>query len=134
MVFGMSDFRAKAVLIHLLVSALIIGCISVYALVSWFPFPLFLLDGTWKALLILATVDLLLGPLITSIISSDKKSVKELTFDFSVVLAIQLAALSFGLFQIQNQRVVALVHVENAFHLVAKSVTPSEYDLSLIHI
>ena len=122
-----SRFRVKAVLIHLLVSALFVAAVCAVALMQWFPYPLFLLDGTWRALLILATVDLLLGPFITLIISSDKKLVKELCFDFSVVLCIQLAALSFGLLQIYDQRVVALVHVENEFHIVAKAATPSEY-------
>ncbi len=120
-------FRLYAVLIHLAVSAVIIASVSAVALLSWFPYPLFLLDGTWVAVLTLAAVDLVLGPCITLIVASSKKPVKELVFDFSVVLAVQIAALAFGLMQISTQKIVALVHIENDFHLVA-DVRASGFD------
>lgn len=123
--FKISPFRLKAVLIHLLVSTLIVATVCAIALLIWFPYPLFLMDGTWKALVTLAVVDLALGPLITLIVSSNKKSVKELVFDFSMVLCIQLAALAFGLLKVHEQRIVAFVHMENVFHLVAANSIPA---------
>lgn len=125
-IWGLTHFRIKAVLIHLALSTAIIGFTCIIALFAWFPYPLFLLDGTWVALLTLAFVDLALGPFITLIISSNKKSVKELFFDFSVVLCIQLAALSFGLLKIYDQRIVALVHIDSEFHMVSAIAVPEK--------
>lgn len=125
--FKIGSFRLKAVLFHLLVSTLIVVTVCAIALFVWFPYPLFLIDGTWIALVTLAVVDLSLGPLITLIISSDKKSVKELVFDFSIVLCVQLAALGFGLLKIHEQRIVAFVHMEDVFHLVAAHSVPTDY-------
>lgn len=115
----MKNFRFRATLFHILLSALIIGVCCVIALLNWFPFPLFLLDGTWKALLILACVDLIIGPLLTFIVSGSQKSIRERTFDFSVIAIVQISALIFGLIQIHDQRIVGFVHLNNEFHLVS---------------
>lgn len=130
--FSMNNFRYRATLFHILLSALIIAVCCVIALLNWFPFPLFLLDGTWKALLILACVDLIIGPLLTFIVSGSQKSIRERTFDFSVIAIIQISALVFGLIQIHDQRIVGFVHLNNEFHLVsakAGRVKSKENDL-----
>jgi hypothetical protein len=68
----------------------------------WFPTPFLRLDGTWRALLTLATVDIVIGPLLTLILVSAKKSKRELYIDMLVILTVQPSALGYGLMQIEQ--------------------------------
>lgn len=115
----MNNFRSQVTLFHILLSAFIIAICCAVALVSWFPYPLFLLDGTWKALLILVCVDLVIGPLLTFIVSGSQKAIRERIFDFSIIALVQISALVFGLMQIYDQRIIGFVHLNNEFHLVS---------------
>jgi phosphoglycerol transferase MdoB-like AlkP superfamily enzyme len=115
---------------HLVSSLLIVGGIAFICNVFWFPKPFLLLDGTWIALLILAIVDVILGPLLTLLLVSSKKTKKALWFDLIIILSVQIYALVFGLNQIKQQKVVAIVHFNNTFHLVSeKSLPVNELEL-----
>jgi len=105
---------------HLSASLGVVTLISLLCQWLWFPAPFLLLDGTWIALLILAGVDITLGPLLTLLLVSSKKSKRELVIDMSIILLVQISALIYGLVQIEQQRVVALVHFEHVFHAVTK--------------
>jgi hypothetical protein len=86
----------------------------------WFPTPFLRLDGTWRALLTLATVDIVIGPLLTLILVSAKKSKRELYIDMLVILTVQPSALGYGLMQIEQERVLAIVHLDSMFNLIPK--------------
>lgn len=105
---------------HLLGSITTVIIISIICLYLWFPSPFILLDGTWLALLILAGVDITLGPLLTLMLVSSKKSTRAILVDMTLILILQIGALTYGLMQIEQQRVVGLVHFNNAFHIVTK--------------
>ena len=119
------DLRKKEYFIkHLLGSITTVLIISITCLWLWFPSPFILLDGTWIALLILAGVDITLGPLLTLMLVSSKKSIHAIVVDMTLILTLQIGALAYGFIQIEQQRVVALVHFTNAFHIVAKISCP----------
>jgi hypothetical protein len=82
--------------------------------------PFIFIDGTWIALLILATVDIILGPLLTLLLIKPSKSKKERYIDLSIIAILQLSALIYGLNQIEKEQVVAIVHSDGAFNLVQK--------------
>ena len=105
---------------HLTASIAVVIIIGFICQWLWFTAPFLLLDGTWIALLILAGVDITIGPLLTLLLVSTKKSKQAIVFDMLVILSVQVTALSYGLMQIEQQRVVALVHFNNVFYLVAK--------------
>lgn len=112
-------FRLKAFLIHLFLSVLIVGGVSYISLSVWFPYPLYMIDGTWVAVAILASIDFIVGPVITLVIASAKKSRAKLYFNYAVIGCMQLCALLFGLSQVYDQRIIALIHIGDNFHLVS---------------
>ena len=70
----------------------------------------------------LASIDIIIGPLLTLLLVSSKKSTRELSFDMAIIIIIQVSALGYGLLQIEKERLIALVHYDGAFHLVPKNV------------
>lgn len=121
-------YKIYSTLCHFCLSLLIILLFTTLAIYLWFPYPLYLIDGTLRAILILALVDLCLGPLLTFIVASSKKTKKELIFDILVILIFQLSALGFGILKIYDQQVIAMVYIDGAFHLVSKHQAEKNLD------
>ena len=86
--------RWKAAAIHLSLSALIAATVVTVMLLVWYPPPHFHAMGGEGLLKVLVGVDVTLGPLLTLIIFNPKK--KSLRFDLSVIAALQVAALAYG--------------------------------------
>jgi hypothetical protein len=116
----MDTLKKSAFKLHLSLSIIVILLISGICKWLWYPSPLLWVDGTWVALFILAAVDITLGPLLTLLLVSSKKSKKELVLDGIIILSIQISALFYGLYQIEKERIWGIVHMDDVFHLVAK--------------
>ena len=100
-----SRFRAAA--IHLALSAAIAVATVTVMLTLWYPTPLFGAMGGMELLILIVGVDVAIGPLITLIIFDTRK--KELVFDLAVVAALQLIALSYGVYAMHSGRPVFTV-------------------------
>ncbi|NOT84281.1 MAG: hypothetical protein HOP02_05730, partial [Methylococcaceae bacterium] len=111
--------RTKASLIHFCISLAAFSIIFFILFTLWYPEPYFTASGGWQGLKIAASIDLVLGPLLTLIIYNPSKSTRELSLDLSVVACIQTAALIWGVMTIYNQRPVAVVYWEDSFFTVA---------------
>jgi hypothetical protein len=89
-------FRLKAFGLHLFASAcalmLVLG--GLYA--GWYYWPGWYLTAAPRILLMVAGVDLMLGPTLTLIIANPKKPRRTLARDIAVIATVQLAALSYG--------------------------------------
>ncbi len=108
--------RWKASGIHFLISLFIaIAAIAIVILVMYPP-PYTGSAGAGRLLVILISVDVTLGPLITLIIFKQGKP--GLKFDLSVIAMLQVAALGYGLIIIGQARPVFLAFVEDRFALV----------------
>lgn len=116
--------KAKASIIHLSISILIIGLLYLLTINIWYPSPYFQVSGLLDILIILVIVDLILGPLLTFIIYKPKKN--SLKFDLSVVAFIQISALFYGAFTIYEGRPVYVAYVVDRFTLVAANEVNSE--------
>lgn len=117
--------RWKASGIHLLLSGLIVGSVLVFMVTVWYRWPLFAVAGGGGLTLILAGVDVTLGPLITLIIFKSGK--KGLKFDLSVIALMQFAALAYGVHVVYLARPVYLVFAYDRFELVAaKDIDPQD--------
>jgi hypothetical protein len=117
--------RWKASGIHLLLSGLIVGSVLVFMATMWYRWPLFEVAGGGGLTLILAGVDVTLGPLITLIIFRPGK--KGLKFDLSAIALVQLAALAYGIHVVYLARPVYLVFAFDRFELVtAKDIDPAD--------
>lgn len=118
---------ARAATVHLTASALIALMVAWIVLQVWFPNPYRDLAGGTALLWILVGVDVVCGPILTFILFNPKKPKRELYMDLSIVLAIQIAALCYGLYSIYLARPVALVFEVDRFVAVpAAQVDPAE--------
>ena len=93
----------------------------------WFPEPFFIASGGWQGLKIVAIVDIVLGPLLTFIIFSEKKHTSELKKDLTIILFIQLVAFMWGAQTVYNQRPIAVTFWENSFYTITYNEISEEY-------
>jgi hypothetical protein len=92
--FNPSRWRAAA--IHAVISAMLVTAVAALVFLLWYPSPLLELCGGGRLFGIVAGVDLVLGPLLTLVVFSPKKSRSELTRDLGVIGLLQCAALAYG--------------------------------------
>lgn len=111
--------RLRAAAIHLAASAAVAGAVLALVFLAWYPAPLGHLLGVDAILLIVLGVDVVLGPLITLIVFDRRK--KRLAWDLATIAAMQLAALAYGLWTIQQGRPAFVVLVKDRFEVVAPS-------------
>ncbi|MBC3863860.1 hypothetical protein H8K32_17270 [Undibacterium jejuense] len=116
--------RIRAGLLHLLISLVLVSSVMAFVLLICYPEPYFTALGAGKLLLVLACVDVGLGPLITFLIFVPGK--KGLKFDLVFIAVVQLAALTYGATTLFLGRPVYIVFSENHFSLVSAYQIPSE--------
>ncbi|MBI5256951.1 MAG: pilus assembly protein [Burkholderiales bacterium] len=100
--------RARAASIHLSGSALVALLAAALVFVVWYPEPYDALAGGKSLFILIITVDVVMGPLITFAVFDRAKPVRELSRDLAVVLAMQLAALGYGMNTMFVARPVAM--------------------------
>ncbi|CAN5524352.1 fimb protein [soil metagenome] len=116
-------FRASG--IHLCISLALAFLAALLVFGLWFPYPYREISGGRELFLLLVSVDVILGPLITFAIVSRGKQRKVLMRDLVVVGALQLAALGYGLWTVFLARPVHLVFEFSRFRVVhAVEVSP----------
>lgn len=101
--------RLRASGIHLGISLCVALLAAMLVFGLWYPFPYRDISGGRTLFLLVVCVDVIMGPMITLIIFNKAKPRKELVMDLSVVGALQLAALSYGLWTVFVARPVHLV-------------------------
>jgi hypothetical protein len=110
---------SKAALIHLGLSALVGLTAAAIVFGFWFPYPYRHLAGGQHLFLVLVSVDVVCGPLLTAVLFTPSKARRELTLDLSLIAIVQLAALVYGVYAISQARPVVLAF--EADRLVAVS-------------
>lgn len=90
----------------------------------WYPEALWELAGAGKLMLIILGVDVALGPLLTLLVFNPKK--RELLFDLGVIVALQVAALAYGLNVMAQSRPVFLVAAADRIVLVSANELSAE--------
>jgi len=123
--------RIRASLLHLLISLFLVASVMAIVLLVCYPKPYFEVMGVGKLLVILAIVDICLGPLITFIIFNPAK--KWLKFDLIFIAVVQLLALAYGAVTVFAARPVYLVFdADGLFTLVSAYQIP-EMELKKMH-
>jgi hypothetical protein len=110
--------RKRAFLTHLSMSALIVGAACALIFLLWYPRPYFQAVGAWNVLRVLIGVDLVVGPLLTLLVFKPGKP--GLKFDLSVIALVQLAALTYGLMVIYDERPYFTVFALDRFFVLAR--------------
>lgn len=108
--------RYRAGLTHLALSALVAALVFVPIYFLWFPGVLFEGAGGRELFFLITGVDVTLGPVITTIVFRSGK--KGLKFDLAVIAVLQLAALSYGVYNLFEARPVYIAYVKDRFELV----------------
>jgi hypothetical protein len=124
MLIAKERFRASG--IHLGISLCIAAAAALLVFTLWYPYPYREVSGGRELLLILVSVDVVLGPLITLAIFNRRKPVRELVLDLAVVALLQLAALSYGLWTVAVARPVHLVFEVDRLRVVHAIDIPEE--------
>lgn len=118
--------RIRASLIHLFISAIVVGLALAVIFFFWYPDPYFKAAGTWRVIQVLVGVDLVVGPVLTLILFKSGKP--RLKFDLSVIALIQVVALTYGTTVIYQERPYFSVFAVDRFEIVTKG----EVDVSKI--
>lgn len=94
---------------HLAISAAVVALAALLVFGVWYPSPWRQLLGVAGIFGLVVAVDLVCGPLLTLVLASPAKSRRERWVDLSLVGAIQLVALAYGLWSVFGARPVVLV-------------------------
>lgn len=93
---------------HFLISALILLLIGGLIFFVWYPHPYRVLSGGLSLFVLVASVDVVLGPVCTFAVASARKTLKELRMDVALIALVQLAALAYGAWTVFQARPVHL--------------------------
>ncbi len=118
--------RLLASSIHLGISLGIAALAALLVFGLWYPYPYRDTSGGRELFLIVVSVDVILGPLITFFVFNRRKPRDELVRDLIVVGLIQLAALAYGLWTVSAARPVHLVFEYDRFRVVHAIEVPDE--------
>ncbi|MET0509296.1 MAG: TfpX/TfpZ family type IV pilin accessory protein, partial [Burkholderiaceae bacterium] len=110
--------RAIAAGIHLLISAAVAGLAAILVFYLWYPGQYRLLAGGRDLFLLVITVDVVIGPVLTFAVFNRAKGLRHLQRDLAVIGLLQLAALAYGLHTVYVARPVAMVFEVDRFRLV----------------
>ena len=114
--------RLIAGLIHLSISAAIAVAVFLPIYFFWYPDVLYESAGGRDLFLLIVSVDVTLGPLITTIIYVPGKW--GLKFDLVVIATLQTLALAYGVYVLFEARPVYIVFVKDRFELVRANDYP----------
>lgn len=103
----------QAFILHFTISLAVFCALVAVMALYWFPGNLFFLEGGLEVLKIIAPIDLVLGPALTLALYRPWK--KNIRFDMSVIVAIQVVALGYGVHTAYTQRTAAIVFAETRF-------------------
>ena len=110
--------RARAAGLHMLISLAVAGMAAALVFGLWYPGPYRLLSGGRELFLLVTTVDVILGPLLTFVIFDLRKGWPHIRRDLAIIGCIQLAALLYGLHTVYVARPVAMVFEVDRFRVV----------------
>ncbi|MEH6626452.1 MAG: hypothetical protein V7739_08405 [Motiliproteus sp.] len=124
--------KFKAFLLHFSLSLSIFCAVTLLVALIWYPSIYLETSGVWKAMQMVALVDVGLGPLMTLILF--KKNKPGLKFDLSVVAIVQVIALCYGVSVLYSQKPVLTVFHDGFFVcLNQQQVDYAVVDLSLLN-
>lgn len=105
--------------IHFLVTLGLAACAAALVFLVWFPDPFATMIGGTELFLLVVGCDLALGPLISLVIYNSRKSRRELVTDYSIVGAVQIAALVYGVYILAGTRPVYVAFDKDRLEIVS---------------
>jgi hypothetical protein len=118
--------RLQAFGVHLCASLVVAATAGLLVFGLWYPYPYREISGGRELFLLLVTVDVILGPLITLAVFNRVKPWNELRRDLALVVLLQLTALGYGLWTVCVARPVHMVFEYDLFRVVHAVDIPQE--------
>ena len=116
--------KLKAFSLHFIATALVAALAALLVFKLWYPPPFAEMMGGMKLFMLVVACDLVLGPLVSLVIYNPRKKRKELLTDYAVVVALQLAALAYGLHTVAQARPAFLVFAVDRYAVVSAGELP----------
>jgi hypothetical protein len=113
--------RARAAGLHFLISLALAALIAGLVFFLWYPGAYRLLSGGRDLFLLVITVDVILGPLLTFAVFDLRKGWRHLRRDLAVIGLVQLGALAYGLHTVLIARPIAMVFEVDRFRVLNSS-------------
>jgi hypothetical protein len=101
------------------VCVVIATAVSALVFWLWFPSAYATIAGGLTLFMILVSVDVVSGPLLTAVVADEAKSSKAFRRDILVIALVQLAALGYGLYVLSLARPVAAVFEVDRVHVLS---------------
>lgn len=113
-----------ASVLHLLISLLIFLLLTAWVVFILYPEFYFNMGGGWQGLVLVFSVDVVLGPLLTFLVYNPSKKLREIVSDFIIIAIVQFAALIYGVHTLYQEHPKLLVIYEygNATALTHREV------------
>lgn len=111
--------RLKFFFSHLLISFFIALVVVGLVFFVWYPSPLATAVGVTHIFLMMLIIDVIVGPLLGLLVYKEGK--KTLKLDLGVIIAVQVSALCYGLYSIEQGRPAWLVFYVDRFEVVRKN-------------
>jgi hypothetical protein len=111
----------KAMAIHFGLSLLVAAIVALLVFTLWFPYPYRELAGGRELFILVMSVDIICGPLLTFVLFSPTKPKKEILTDISLIVVIQLLALCYGIWNVWTVRPIYLVQEADRFNIISRA-------------
>lgn len=119
--------KARATALHFVLSLAVTLMAAALIFGVWYPYPFREVSGGLALFGLLVSVDVTIGPLLTWVVFDRRKPHRELRRDLGVIVLLQVAALSYGLWSMYQARPVYLVHEVDRFVVVsAADIDPAD--------
>jgi hypothetical protein len=123
-------FRFKAFGLHLLGSTCLLAIALGLLYLGWYRWPGWYLAGALTIALMMAGIDVVVGPLFTLLVANPKKPRRELGRDIGIIVAVQLVALGYGMVILWNGRPLYYTYSEGFLEMVqAQDLSPAQVAL-----
>lgn len=111
--------RLKFFFSHLSISLMIALFVVVLVFFIWYPVPLATAVGVTHIFLIILAIDIIVGPFLGLLVYKHGK--KTLKFDLGVIILLQILALCYGVYSIEQGRPAWIAYNVDRFELVRKN-------------
>lgn len=119
-------FAAKLSVLHFIISCAIAAVMALVVFKIWYPYPFNYMLGGLQLFLMVVSIDVICGPILTFILSNPQKSKREMLIDFSLIGLIQLSALLYGLHTVYIARPIYYAFDADRFVTVTVAQLESE--------
>lgn len=123
--------RARAAVIHLSVTLVVAAIAALLVFGVWYPYPYRTISGGLELFVLVVTVDVVIGPLLTAVVFNPAKSPTHLKLDLAVIAMLQLACLAYGVHTVFAARPVYMVFEIDRFRVIpAADLDPADLKLA----